>query len=249
MIPYHGAPIGGQQDEAVRFFARRHAFISFVHRHQESVVKEVTQSFALDNGAFSIWRRGGKLNIDELYEWYESSLKHPGCDWAVVPDIIDGTEKQNDELIKGWPFDRAFGVPVWHYHESIGRLSRLCDEWPRVALGSSGEWPDPGTAAWWGRTTEAMKAACYEDGRPRAKLHGLRMLNPAIFRHLPLASADSTNATRNCRDGEKWEGRYKPPHGWLRSMVVAERVEVYNSAARFRKAPKSVKKPTQSLFS
>jgi hypothetical protein len=248
VIHYHGSPIGGTQDEAARFFARRHAFISFAHRNQEEVVKDVSQSFALDNGAFSVWKQGGELDIDGLYEWYGENFKHPNCDWAVIPDVIEGTEKQNDELLKGWPFWRWQGVPVWHYHESLGRLTRLCESWPRVALGSSGEWPNPGTPSWWGRTAEAMKAACDDEGRPLCKLHGLRMLNPAIFRHMPLASADSTNAVRNCRDGPAWNGRYKPPHQWLRATVIAERVEVNQSSARWVKAPKRERKPASSLF-
>lgn len=250
LIHYHGSPIGGTQDEAARFFARRHAFISFAHRHQETIVKEVCQSFALDNGAFSVWKRGGELDIDGLYKWYGETLKHPSCDWSVIPDVIDGTEKQNDELISGWPFSKSQGVPVWHYHESLERLQRLSESWPRVALGSSGEWPTPGTPSWWGRTTEAMKAVCDDEGRPRCKLHGLRMLNPAIFRHMPLASADSTNAVRNCRDGAAWDHPHKPPHGWLRATVIAERVEVHNAATRFKKPPKAVKeKPAEvSLF-
>lgn len=250
MIHYHGSPIGGKQDEAARFFARRHAFISYEHRHQEEIVKNVCQSFALDNGAFSVWKRGGELDIDGLYRWYEDVMKHPGCDWVVIPDVISGTERQNDEFERSWPFSRTQGVPVWHYHESLDRLRRLSEDWARIALGSSGEWPTPGTSSWWKRTHEVMKTVCDEDGKPRCKLHGLRMLNPSIFRHLPLSSADSTNAVRNCRDGIAWSGAYKPPHGWLRATVIAERVEVFTSATRYTKCPKGKPmKQSNDLFS
>jgi len=53
--------------------------------------------------------------------------------------VIDGDEKANDILIREWPFGIR-GVPVCIYHESLGRLSGLCERWPRVALGSSGDW-------------------------------------------------------------------------------------------------------------
>lgn len=249
LIHYHGSPIGGKQDEAARFFARRHAFISFAYRNQESIIKEVCQSFAIDNGAFSIWKRGGVLDIDGLYRWYEETLKHPSCDWAVIPDVIDGDESENDRLIESWPFSKSQGVPVWHYHESVERLSRLAVEWPRIALGSSGEWPKPGTGEWWQRTTQAMNVLCDENGRPKCKVHGLRMLSPKIFRHIPLASADSTNAVRNCRDGPAWNHPHKPPHQWLRAIVIAERVEAFGSPSRFRRAPRAnLAKQTMTLF-
>ncbi len=43
---------------------------------------------------------------------------------------------------------------------------------------------------------QAMAQAC-DLGRPRVKLHGLRMLDVEVFSRLPLASADSTNVARN----------------------------------------------------
>lgn len=240
--------MGGVKSEAVRFFTGRHAFLSFAHKNQQDVVATVCQSFALDNGAFSVWKRGGELNIEKLYQWYDEMLKHPACDWAVIPDVIDGTEGQNDDLLTTWPFRSHQGVPVWHYHESLERLEQLVNDWPRVALGSSGEWPTPGTPSWWGRTREAMRVACDSGGRPKCKLHGLRMLSPKIFRHMPLASADSTNAVRNCRDGAAWNHPHKPPHQWLRATVIAERIEIHGSAKRFTKPPVVVAVKSATLF-
>jgi hypothetical protein len=63
-----------------------------------------------------------------------------------VPDVIDGTEDDNDALLASWPADIR-GVPVYHLHESLDRLDFLCTRWPTVALGSSGQWPTPGTRA------------------------------------------------------------------------------------------------------
>ena len=69
---------------------------------------------------------------------------------------------------------------------------------------------------------EAMDAICI-DGRPACKLHGLRMLSTEIFTKLPLASADSTNASRN---GQR-ECRANPIAG---SNCIADRIEIYPSA-------------------
>ena len=226
MIHYHGAPVGCPADAAARFWAGRHAFVSFAEISQLAVIADACQSFALDNGAFSAWRSGREFDRDGYLEFVETWHRHPGCDWHVIPDVIDGTEMQNNWLIESWPFKR--GVPVWHMHESMSRLRWLVRDFHTVALGSSGQWPSPGAHGWWVRMAEAMKVACDEDGRPRCKLHGLRMLNPDVFRHLPLASADSTNAARSAGN-LKWD-LYAPRHVWQRANVVADRVEAHNSA-------------------
>jgi len=53
------------------------------------------------------------------------------------------------------------------------------------------------SAEWWGQIREMMGAICDAQGLLRYRLHGLRILDPAVFTQLPLASGDSTNAARN----------------------------------------------------
>jgi hypothetical protein len=77
---------------------------------------------------------------------------------------------------------------------------------------------------------EAMAAICDREGRPRCKLHGLRMLSPDVFSRLPLASADSTNAVRNSSSYSRF-GSYLPPTAAQRMAVIAERIEAHQSAA------------------
>lgn len=149
--------------------------------------------------------------------------------------MIDGDEDQNDALIDEW-CDRnpATGVPVWHMHESIDRLARLVEQWERVCLGSSGVHATVGTRSWWERMCSAMDAACDSHGRPHAKLHGLRMLDPAVFHRLPLSSADSTNAVRNSSNYGRF-GQYVPPNASTRMHIIAERIETHQSAAVWRR--------------
>jgi hypothetical protein len=230
MIHYHGTPIGGARQDVARFLAGRHALIPFPRQDDTGAVLEFCQSFVLDNGAFSVWKRGEVLDVPGYTRWTESLHRHPAMDWALIPDDIEGDEADNDALLRDWPERlRAVGVPVWHMHESIGRLQRLCGEWRTVALGSSGAWATPGTAGWWARMSEAMNAICDEHGRPMARLHGLRMLDPQVFQHLPLASADSTNAAVNCGSLDRF-GMYLPPTAAQRAAVIAERIEAHNSA-------------------
>jgi hypothetical protein len=162
----------------------------------------------------------------------EQREKHPGFDWALIPDRIEGDDAENDALLRDWGKE---GVPVWHMHESIERLVRLCLNYRMVALGSTAQWATPGTSGWWARMSEAMNAIC-PDGRPLARLHGLRMLDPAIFSKLPLSSADSTNAGMNSGALDRF-GMYVPPTAAQRAAVIAERIESHNSAALWAPVP------------
>jgi len=231
MIHFHGLPIT-PATAAAKVMAGRHAFVSFAHPQQLDVALEVCQSFALDNGAFSAWRSGNPItDWTPYYDWVASLRRHPGFDFAVIPDVIDGDEEANDELLRDWTFPVQDGAPVWHMHESIERLHRLASCWTRVCIGSSGEFATVGNAAWWGRMAEAMNAICDKNGHPPCKLHGLRMLNPDVFTRLPFASADSTNIAQNIGIDSAWKGTYQPATKEWRAMVMADRIEAHNSAS------------------
>src|SRR5262249_29538384 len=152
------------------------------------------QSFAVDNSAYSFWKRGEKkFDWDDYYVFAEAAKRQPSCDFAVIPDVINGTEGENDDLVADWPLPTWFGAPVWHLHESFYRLKRLAERFPRLCLGSSGDYAQIGTERWWRRMHEAMRTICDDAGQPPCKLHGLRMLDPEVFTRFPFASADSTN--------------------------------------------------------
>jgi len=232
MIHYHGTPCGATREDVARFLKGRHALISFYRPEDIGTAAEVCQSFCIDNGAFSAWKTGSAVSDWRPYYDFVSEWRlHPAFDWAIIPDVIDGSERDNDSLIGEWRhrFGNRHGVPVWHMHESFCRLEKLCDEWPRVAFGSSGEYATVGTNKWWRRMSQAMASACI-DGKPKAKLHGLRMLDPTVFSRLPLSSADSTNAVRNSSLGPRF-GSYCPPNASTRMSIIAERIESHQSSA------------------
>lgn len=230
MIHYHGGPITPDTC-AVRAWQGRHAFISYAHAGQIGLASEICQTFALDNGAFSAWKKAGKNVIDwaGYYEFVNRWRNHPGFDFAIIPDVIDGGSAENDALIEQWPFDKTVGVPVWHMNESDERFIRLCHEWPRVAIGSCGEYDVKSPKKAIGRLKDIIRHVIDCHGQPITKLHGLRMLNPSIFTKLPLASADSTNVARNIGIDKAWKGTYSPASKETRSSVLVERIEAYNS--------------------
>lgn len=234
MIHYHGLPITPATAAAYAVRAR-HAFISFAHSGQLGLAVAACQSFAVDNGAFSAWRKGKPVNDwTPFYRFAEACKQYPACDFAVIPDVIDGSEADNDALLVEWPLPRWFGAPVWHLHESFDRLTRLCAEWPRVCLGSSGEFAQVGTPRWWRRMHHVMRVICDDAGRPPCRLHGLRMLDPKVFSQFPFASADSTNVGRNVGIDCAWEGPYEPPHKEARGWLNRERIESVNAPAVYR---------------
>lgn len=237
MIHYHGTPVGGEREQVVRFLHGRHALLPWPRCEDLGAAAEVCRSFCVDNGAFSAWKSGRAVDDwSGYYLWVQQICHHPGFDFAIVPDVIDGDERQNDGLIAEWRSHFArpdVGAPVWHLHESLERLDRLVSRWHRVCLGSSGEYAQTQTDRWWERIDEAMRVACDRDGRPRCKLHGLRMLDPAIFCALPLASADSTNAVRNASSVRRF-GMYCPPTHSQRLCVIADRIEAHNSPPIYR---------------
>lgn len=213
MIHYHGLPIT-PESAAYQAVNCGHAFVSFAHPQQLGLAIEICQSFAIDNGAFSAWKSGKPVkDWTSFYEFANECLKYPHCDFIIIPDVIDGSEKDNDTLLIEIPISKNFAVP----------------DYPRIALGSSGEFAQVGANNWWKRMNDMMNIVCDKDGRPLVKMHGLRMLNPEIFSKLPISSADSTNIARNIGIDQAWTGSYQSSKN-VRALRMRERIEGTNSA-------------------
>lgn len=246
MIHYHGGPITPDTC-AIRAWKGRHAFVSYADDRQIGLAAEICQSFALDNGAFSFWKAKKAVNWPGFYEWVARWRRHPGFDFAVVPDIIEGAEDENDALAAEWPFPRHEAAVVWHVNESAERLVRLARTWPRVCIGSSGKYDVTKPAAFLARMNAVLPAILDQDGYPITKLHGLRMLNPLLFSKLPLATADSTNVARNIGIDKAWRGTYQPHSKETRATVLVERIEATNSIGRLLLPPSLAAAPFDDL--
>lgn len=232
MISFHGTPI--TPESVMASLEGRHFLVSFRHPEQVGAVMEVCSSWMADNGAFTAWRSGHPVtNWAPYYDW--AAIRSTTCEAALIPDIIDGSEADNDTLVREWPHG-SLGVPVWHLHESLDRLERLAAAWHRVALGSSGDFATPGNQAWWRRMDQAMEVVTDRDGFPLVKLHGLRMLDSALSA-LPLSSADSCNVARNIGLDSRWTGSYHPATKAARAIVLADRIERVEWAQRWQGIP------------
>ena len=235
MIHYHGTPISGGT-QAQMALTNRHIMVSFATASQAEMLIELCSTFTVDNGAYSAWKSGKKFDLEGYAQFVERWCRHPGFDWCVMPDVIDGDENDNAVMRARW-FDAVDqtvwrrSIPVWHMHESLEVLAYFAKAHDRIALGSSGQFAHIGTPEWWNRMYDAMAIVCDDQRRPKCRLHGLRMLDPSIFSGLPLASADSTNVARNAGMDSRWNGPYAPATPASRAAVLIERIEAHASAA------------------
>jgi len=231
---YHGTPIGGTRASADEFADGRLVLVPWKRTEDLERAQTLSRGFMVDNSAFSFWNTGEKPNWLEYVKWCRCFARHPRFDFAIVPDAVDGSEKDNNDLLRiwdkhGWHPVKIAGCPVWHLHESLDRLKMLCRRWDRVALGSSGQWPNPAVGSWWDRMDEAFDVICDEDGFPTAKIHGLRMLRSDIVTRYPFASCDSTNAVQN---GTREAKKNHVDTGWGKA-TIARRMERSQSPSRW----------------
>lgn len=191
MIHYHVLPI--TPESLLVEMKNKHLLVNFFYNGQIEPAIELASSIIIDNGAFSVWKSNKKFDLDKFYAWLENYVNSPRLDFFFIPDKICGTERENDILIKECPFKN--GVPIWHTNESLERLERLSNEHQRIAIGSSAE-HNLRTTEWWERMVEAFNTIC-DLGKPRCKVHGLRMLNKEIVSSFPFSSGDSSTVARH----------------------------------------------------
>lgn len=191
---YHGTPITPRR--TLQELAGRNFCVSFAKPQDLVECHRIGQSVMLDNGAFSVWRRGLDVDWEAWVDWVRPWLEYPTT-WAVLPDVIDGSEFDNDHLASTYAWMVAPGdvAPVWHLHESLNRLEKLCASYRRVCFGSSGEYATIGTSAWHRRVSAAFDRIADPSGRV-PWIHMLRGMGLSGSEY-PFASVDSTDVARN----------------------------------------------------
>lgn len=223
MIHYHGTPITPMT--ALYELAGRSFCVSHANPADVARVHQIGQSVMLDNGAFSKFKSGKPTDWNKFYEWCDRWLDYPTT-WAVIPDVIDAGSQEQDALIREWPHGHR-GAPVWHMDEPMHRLLRLCDEWPRVCIGSTAEYFQVLSPLWERRMDEAWTEISARHKRT-PWVHMLRGMQLSGKRW-PFASVDSTDVAQNhhlphqtpTKMANRWDGlqcpaKYQPvPHEQL----------------------------------
>lgn len=199
-VHYHGTPITPRS--VLQSLSGKHFCVSFAKPQDAAECHLIGQGVMLDNGAFSLWKlnpRAATYVWDAFYAWARPWLDYHST-WAVIPDVIGGTETENDLLIN--KSIREFGginqiAPVWHMHESFERLEGLVCRFNRVCIGSSAQYSVIGSDAWNNRMNEGFNRICKGgSGKPRAWIHMLRGMSLSGSSY-PFASVDSTDVARN----------------------------------------------------
>ena len=217
MIKYHGTPCSPMK-VFYEAFTDRNVLIPYPRPDDLKRAKEVASKIILDNGAFSIWKKGISVDWNKFYEWVDLNIDD--IEFYFIPDVIDGTEEENDHLIADYFLKgRSKGVPIWHVNESLERLYRLMNSFDYIAFGSAGDYSQLGTDKWHSKIKEAMSVVCDDYGYPKVKIHMLRCLNPRLFTKYPFYSGDSTNVAMNHNR-----------KGW---RPIMERIEEHDSPKRY----------------
>lgn len=185
-----------------------------------------------DSGAYSEWRAAQKAGDEwfirkdwaPYFDWLEPRLFQPGR-WAVIPDAPGAPSQLNDTLLPLWPFGER-GAPLWHMDGPIERLLRLCDRYPRVCLGWTGEGKHLDRPDFHARMEEVDRAF----GNRWPVVHMMRGV--AVAGMYPFDSADGTSLAQNgwrydarLDFGDRWAGRSAahPSLALLAGRLRAER--------------------------
>ncbi len=191
-IHYHGTPLTPRSE--LMKLAGKHFCVSFANPEDGDWCLTHAQSVMWDSGAFTAFTQGRAVDWTKYFAWLEPRLGHPH--WAVIPDVIDGSEDDQRGLMAAWPFG-SLGAPVWHMGLSLEYLLELADEWPRICFGSSGRYWQVGSPEWCRRADAAFNALAKVGPLPWVHmLRGLAMCGD----RWPFASADSTNVARNFKN-------------------------------------------------
>mgnify|MGYP001385530128 CR=1 FL=1 len=225
MIHYHGAT-GVDAKFLSTVFLNRHAFISYAHPGNLQYVSKICSTFSLDNGAYTAWKKQEKYDFNGFVEFVKEWERHPAYHFHLIPDVIDGSEKENQKMIENWKLQD--GVPVWHMHESLEFLKDLVSSFKLISIGSSGQYSTVNNRKWWKRMDEIMNVIC-ENGIPKCKIHGLRMLNIEVFTKIPFHSADSTYVVRSSKYDKLWKGPKTPKNTYMRGLLLADKIESFQS--------------------
>lgn len=221
-LHYHVTPI--TPNHQLMRLAGRCFMVRWGRHEQLELVRRIAASIIYDNGAFGFYTEAVKafehdkalgldVSVDDYllagtdwnpyYEWVDRLLDCP-TSWAIIPDEIGKASQAQDALLKQWPHGRERAAPVWHMDEPIDRLLRLLDEWPKVCIGSTGDYWRiwlPGRAgadldpAWESRMDEVWEAVALRHTRT-PYIHGLRMM-AVLGKRWPFASGDSSDAAQN----------------------------------------------------
>jgi hypothetical protein len=180
---------------AVRYGAR-HLMLSYHYRDDYSAkqmrrFRELGLHLFLDSGAFSAWKSGAEINIDDYIRY----IKENQFGKYIVLDVVGDPEQTayNQQYMES---QGLLPVPVYHMQSDISELHKLIDKgYQYICLG--------GTVGSHRATREAFFDKCFDEVKGKdIYFHGLGVTDPQIMLKYKWASVDSTTWLIGAKFGE-----------------------------------------------
>jgi hypothetical protein len=206
---FHGTPITPWP--VIEAMGARAYCVSFYRPDQAEWVDANAAEWFGDCGTYSFWQAALRSGVqpeavftrdylEAYYTWCRHwCLEASGrCKWVVIPDPIGTGTQELDALLREWPAElQAYGVPVYHLDEPIGRAMALLGRYGRLCVGATGEFAAILSPAFCERMDELFNAIHAASGTvpPVHMFRGLQLLKPEF--DWPISSADSTDRARN----------------------------------------------------
>jgi hypothetical protein len=167
----------------------------------------------LDSGAFSSWKRGATIDLNEYVRFIQRNQSHIDAyvNLDVIPGLSGRREHRREQIEQAAALSyanqrrmKAAGLsplPVFHQDEDFHWLRQMLDDdEPFIAL-------SPSTRA---HSTHIMRwlDQCFELIPRDVKTHGLGVTSPSLCRHFPWTSLDSTTWALQAGNGKIPVPRY-----------------------------------------
>tara|TARA_X000001382_G_C3169425_1_gene178974 strand:- start:286 stop:1047 length:762 start_codon:yes stop_codon:yes gene_type:complete len=145
----HGTPVNPKR---LLPQLKGHSFcVSYMNKEQLNTCIDLVgedEILILDNGAFSAWKKGIKLDAawwDGFYSWANDAMDRCPNAVCVIPDVIGGKEEENLQLIAEALKLKKIKYPeramaIWHLNESFEMLEKLFRIFNFVGFGSCAEY-------------------------------------------------------------------------------------------------------------
>jgi len=163
----------------------------------------------LDSGAFTVWTKGAKIDLDEYIDFCE---KHPAVSYYVVLDVIPGKRKNPlsfmsssveiaceegwdnyQRMLKRLPIEKV--IPVFHYGESVRWLEKYLDFGvPYIGISLGNNRTTSQKREWLDRYVRPI--VLDSEGHPIVKIHGFAVTSFPLMKYWRWESVDSSTWTK-----------------------------------------------------
>jgi len=158
----------------------------------------------LDSGAYSAWKKGIKINIDEYIKFVEDNREY--IDVYINLDVIDNGQASFDN----WKYMRSCGlnpVPVYHASTDVKYLIKYLKEVDYIGIGGIVTWTRKQRLQSFDRLWSTYLVDFF--GIPTHKVHAMGMTSLQLMLRYPWYSVDSTSWVLTGRFGSIFVPRYR----------------------------------------